>query len=438
MAGAVTLFYLTTRPAELVASLQAHGLPARLTFVIHNAVAMIPRLAERAGEVTEAQRARGLDSEGSLLGRAAGHGRAWPDRRSRGAIAEAETRTLALEMRGFTRPGRHTLLWVPADSGLQRAARWAMRSPWRCWCCCAWPAGTRLVNRAAAARVSDPVLSLDGVSYRYPGRLATACTTSRWSCPEGSITGLLGAAGVGPLDALPGARRPGAARHRRHAAGHRCSSTARMCATGPCTASASRVVLGVGSRPGSSPWWPSTVYEEVAFGPANLGLPRGEVMARTEEALEQLAIDDLASRDPARLSGGQQQLVALAGLLAMRARHLVLDEPLAHLDAHGRELVTGGARAAAAGGRRRARATQHERCRGSQLQRLCCSWPVGASCAGASGEVLADPATLGAGHRGAGRQRLAACGDDRHGRGWRGAACRASPRTERYAAPEAR
>ena len=48
MAGAVTLFYLTTRPAELVASLQAHGVPARLTFVIHNAVAMIPRLAERA------------------------------------------------------------------------------------------------------------------------------------------------------------------------------------------------------------------------------------------------------------------------------------------------------------------------------------------------------------------------------------------------------
>ena len=49
--AAVTLFYLTTRPAELVASLQAHGTPARLTFVIHNAVAMIPRLAERAAEV---------------------------------------------------------------------------------------------------------------------------------------------------------------------------------------------------------------------------------------------------------------------------------------------------------------------------------------------------------------------------------------------------
>jgi energy-coupling factor transport system permease protein len=125
MAGAVTLFYLTTRPAELVASLQAHGLPARLTFVIHNAVAMIPRLAERAAEVTAAQRARGLDSEGSMWRRLRGvTAVAGPTVSS--AIAEAETRTLALEMRGFTRPGRHTVLWTPSDSGAQRGARWAM------------------------------------------------------------------------------------------------------------------------------------------------------------------------------------------------------------------------------------------------------------------------------------------------------------------------
>jgi energy-coupling factor transport system permease protein len=125
MAGAVTLYYLATRPAELVASLQAHGVPSRTTFVIHNAVAMIPRLAERAGEVTEAQRARGLDSEGSLRRRLRGV-TAVAGPTVSGAIGEAETRALALEMRGFTRPGRHTLLWAPADSGNQRAARWAM------------------------------------------------------------------------------------------------------------------------------------------------------------------------------------------------------------------------------------------------------------------------------------------------------------------------
>ncbi len=125
MAGAVTLYYLTTRPAELVASLQAHGAPARLTFVVHNAVAMIPRLLERAGEVAEAQRARGLDSEGSLRRRLRGL-TAVSGPTVLGAIDEAEARAMALEMRGFTRPGRHTLLWAPRDDPAQRLARWVL------------------------------------------------------------------------------------------------------------------------------------------------------------------------------------------------------------------------------------------------------------------------------------------------------------------------
>lgn len=125
MAGTVVLFYATTRPGELVASLQAHGLPARATFVIHNGVAMIPRLAEQAAEVTAAQRARGLDTEGSWWRRGRGlTAVAVPT--VLGALAEVETRTLALESRGFTRPGRPTLLLVPRDSRRQRAARWGM------------------------------------------------------------------------------------------------------------------------------------------------------------------------------------------------------------------------------------------------------------------------------------------------------------------------
>jgi len=127
MSGAVTLFYLTTRPAELVASLQEHGLPVRLTFIIHNAVAMIPRLAERAEEVTAAQRARGLDSEGSLLRRARGVSAVAGPTVS-GAIAEAEVRTLSLQSRAFTRPGPRTRLWPSRDSRRQRAARWGMAS----------------------------------------------------------------------------------------------------------------------------------------------------------------------------------------------------------------------------------------------------------------------------------------------------------------------
>jgi energy-coupling factor transporter ATP-binding protein EcfA2 len=82
-----------------------------------------------------------------------------------------------------------------------------------------------------------------------------------------------------------------------------------------------------------------TVYEEVAFGPMNMGLPRLEIIERTGEALATLRIEPLAARDPARLSGGQQQLVAIAGLLALRPAHLVLDEPTAQLDPAGTQLV---------------------------------------------------------------------------------------------------
>ena len=82
-----------------------------------------------------------------------------------------------------------------------------------------------------------------------------------------------------------------------------------------------------------------SVFEEVAFGPMNLALPREEVVARTWDALTAMRIDGLAERDPRRLSGGQQQLVAIAGLLAMRPAHLCLDEPTAQLDPAGTRLV---------------------------------------------------------------------------------------------------
>jgi energy-coupling factor transport system ATP-binding protein len=76
----------------------------------------------------------------------------------------------------------------------------------------------------------------------------------------------------------------------------------------------------------------SNVYNEIAFGPENLGLPRSEIVERVEKALRRLKIEDLRDRETFNLSGGEKQKVALAGLLAMNPSILLLDEPLASLD----------------------------------------------------------------------------------------------------------
>jgi len=94
----------------------------------------------------------------------------------------------------------------------------------------------------------------------------------------------------------------------------------------------------------------ATVFEEVALGPVNLGIEVAETVERTRWALATLRIEDLADRDPARLSGGQAQLVAIASILAMRPPHLVLDEPTAQLDPEGTRLVGEALRALAGTG----------------------------------------------------------------------------------------
>ena len=82
-----------------------------------------------------------------------------------------------------------------------------------------------------------------------------------------------------------------------------------------------------------------TVFEEVAFGPCNLGLAVPAVVERVWWALGAVGVEELAPRDPGRLSGGQAQLVALASVLALRPRYLILDEPTSELDPAGTALV---------------------------------------------------------------------------------------------------
>jgi energy-coupling factor transporter ATP-binding protein EcfA2 len=102
---------------------------------------------------------------------------------------------------------------------------------------------------------------------------------------------------------------------------------------------AERVVVGFQNPNTQRSGIAATVFEEIALGPMNLGLPVAETVARTREAISRLRLDDLVERDPTRLSGGQAQLVGIASLLAMRPRHVILDEPTAQLDPAGTRLV---------------------------------------------------------------------------------------------------
>jgi energy-coupling factor transporter ATP-binding protein EcfA2 len=83
----------------------------------------------------------------------------------------------------------------------------------------------------------------------------------------------------------------------------------------------------------------TTVEAEVAFGPENLGLPVAEIERRVTWALRAVGLTELRRRAPAHLSGGEQQRVAIAAILAMRPRILVLDEPTASLDPRGKTEV---------------------------------------------------------------------------------------------------
>jgi energy-coupling factor transport system permease protein len=119
----VAVFSLTTSADDLLSDLEARGIGRRAAFVIGAAIGTIPRMAERAREIVDAQRARGLDTEGS------------PWRRVRGvvplagplvlgALSQVEERTLALEARAFSAPGRRTVLRHLPDGPRQRALRW--------------------------------------------------------------------------------------------------------------------------------------------------------------------------------------------------------------------------------------------------------------------------------------------------------------------------
>jgi energy-coupling factor transport system permease protein len=124
-ATSVALFALTTRTDELVDDLERRGLGRRAAFILITAIGTVPRLAERAREIVEAQRSRGLNTEGGVRARIRGVlPVAGPLVLS--ALTDVEHRTMALEARAFAAPGKRTVLRAYPDSTAQRILRWAL------------------------------------------------------------------------------------------------------------------------------------------------------------------------------------------------------------------------------------------------------------------------------------------------------------------------
>jgi energy-coupling factor transporter ATP-binding protein EcfA2 len=181
------------------------------------------------------------------------------------------------------------------------------------------------------------MLELRAVTYRYPGYERLALDGIDLAIDAGEIVGLTGPnrAGKSTLCLVASGLAPGSIGGELggelRVDGERLGRTA--------SELAGRVGIVFSSPGAQRTGVAATVFEEVAFGPLNLGLPVADTVRRTRRALAALAIEELAERHPGRLSGGQAQLVAIASMLAMRPRYLVLDEPAAELDGEGRACV---------------------------------------------------------------------------------------------------
>ena len=181
-------------------------------------------------------------------------------------------------------------------------------------------------------------LTLRGVGYRYAGATRPSLLDIDLDLRDGEVVGVVGASESGKttLALVVSGLAP-------RTIGGQIRGTILLDGTDvdawPMHRLSERVGIGFQNPATQLSQVADSVFEEVAFGPMNLAIPRDEVIERTWAALDALGIDALAERDPRRLSGGQQQLVAIAGLLAMRPEHLVLDEPTAQLDPAGTRLV---------------------------------------------------------------------------------------------------
>jgi energy-coupling factor transport system ATP-binding protein len=186
--------------------------------------------------------------------------------------------------------------------------------------------------------VASVMIATDNFSYTYPGQTKPALRNINLEIPEGQFCGVIGPNGAGKSTlcyALSGFVPhffQGQTRGSIRLNGKETGSSS----LGELAGEIGLVFQNPFNQISGARF---TVREEIAFGLENLGLARVEIKRRVQEALDLLDLEELVERSPFALSGGQQQRVAIASVLAMRPKLLVLDEPTSQLDPRGTEEI---------------------------------------------------------------------------------------------------
>jgi cobalt/nickel transport system ATP-binding protein len=172
------------------------------------------------------------------------------------------------------------------------------------------------------------ILEFDSVTYAYPTCNLTLDRAS-FSIRKGSKVALVGPNGAGKTTLLlmcNGILRPDKGEIRFHGS---------PLAYGSAGLREVRKRIGLVFQNSDSQLFAPTVYQDVAFGPVNLGMDRGRVQQCVESCLHAVGLDGYERRPPHQLSGGEKKRVAIAGILAMGPELLVFDEPTSSLDPAG-------------------------------------------------------------------------------------------------------
>ena len=175
----------------------------------------------------------------------------------------------------------------------------------------------------------DPIIRIDHVSFSYGEASARALDDVTLSVSPGDFLGIIGPSGAGKTTLA--SAMSGAIPH--HYTGPFFGSVL-VDGKDTCAVTLTDISQVVGSvlQDIDTQMVASVVEDEMLFGLENFGVPHSQIEERVIDALETVGIADLRERDIATLSGGQKQKVAIAAILALRPRVLVLDEPTAALD----------------------------------------------------------------------------------------------------------